>query len=278
MKLILTCVINNLSFQVYASSLENARRLYLENKDDYEISNGILIGAPHFHLLTNEDKNAVEDQVQCNVEAVETFRSVFMPLHCSPNGKLYRKGDCIIALSDGSGVIAKVENFCLLDIEGKWTSLAILNIFEPLYDDDENIIRHPISETIIVKATVRKLSLPVTQIQRQIMLYPDSPNTFAVVDPSRDIVPLPRVIVPLYPETGDFISVQGQSDEIWTANVVNVSYRQKTVDAYFFIKHNNFLSNQLWIKEKPTRKQVIHWSSILAILEGEWHGTYWKQK
>jgi len=45
-----------------------------------------------------------------------------------------------------------------------------------------------------------------------------------------------------------------------------------------FIKHNNFLSNQLWIKEKPTRKQVIHWSSILAILEGEWHGTYWKQK
>lgn len=52
---------------------------------------------------------------------------------------------------------------------------------------------------------------------------------------------------------------------------------KKTVHAYFYVKHNNFITNKLWIKEKPTRKQVIHWASILAILDGEWNGMHWKE-
>lgn len=207
--------------------------LYRENKDDCNISDGVLTGAPHFHVLTAEEKKAVVDLVQHNVEAVETFRSVFLPLHCIPNGKLYREGDIIIAIYNGSEVIAKVNNFFLLNNEDNWTSLALLNLFEPILNDDGTISRHPISDTIIVSVTPRNICLPVKQILRQIMLYPDNDHGFAVVDSAREIAPLPQVVVPLYPESGDFINVQGDSGEMWRANIVSVNLRQKNCSCIF---------------------------------------------
>jgi len=41
------------------------------------------------------------------------------------------------------------------------------------------------------------------------MLFPKTGNKYAVVDPSRSNVNLPKVIVPVYPELGDFVCVTG---------------------------------------------------------------------
>ena len=45
------------------------------------------------------------------------------------------------------------------------------------------------------------------------MLFPDTGNKYAVVDPFREDVNLPKVIVPVYPEVGDFVSATGQDEE-----------------------------------------------------------------
>ena len=258
--------------------MENARILYKENKDNSNVSDGVLTGAPQFYVLKSEEKKAVEDLLEHNVEVVELFRSVFMPLQCIPNGKLYRKGDIAFVSLNDNEVVAKVEKLFLLDDgEHNWRSLALLNLYEPVLTNDGSALRHPISDTIIVQATNDKICFPVKYILRQVMLFPEGDNQFAVVDPARETIPLPQVMVPVYPEKGDFVSVQGDDGESWTANVIAVNYRRKTVDAYFFVKHNNFLANKLWIKEKPIKKQEIHWESILGILDGQWIGAHWKQ-
>ena len=40
-------------------------------------------------------------------------------------------------------------------------------------------------------------------------MFPETDNKYVVVDPFRRTVNLPKVIVPVYPQVGDFVSVIG---------------------------------------------------------------------
>lgn len=78
-------------------------------------------------------------------EAVESFRSAFLPMHCKPmGGKFYRKG--------------------------------------------------------------------INDLRREIMLFPETGNKYAVLDPFQRTVNLPKVIVPVYPQIGDLVSVIGDDE------------------------------------------------------------------
>jgi len=46
----------------------------------------------------------------------------------------------------------------------------------------------------------------------------------AVVDHSRATIPLPKVVVPAYPQPGDMVSVKGDRDETWHAEVRQVVF------------------------------------------------------
>ena len=45
------------------------------------------------------------------------------------------------------------------------------------------------------------------------MLYPYRSGLFAVIDPGRTVMPLPRILVPIYPQIGDMVLVKGDDDE-----------------------------------------------------------------
>ena len=50
-------------------------------------------------------------------------------------------------------------------------------------------------------------------ITRKVMLYPYRSGLFAVIDPCRTVMPLPCILVPVYPQIGDMVLVKGDDDE-----------------------------------------------------------------
>lgn len=255
-----------------------------KNEDDRQrIQSGVMIGASHLHVLTDMERQAVLDYFN-NMpshkvdEVIESYKSVLLPLQCMPNGKLYRKEDIVYARIGGNEVISQIKNFYLLEVDNDWKSIVIGRPFELILNTEHGNtpVRHPLSDNVIVQPTPHTICFAVKDILRQVMLFPDATLGLAVVDPMREIVPIPQVLVPVYPESGDFVSVHGD-DSIWTAQVVSVNYNAKTVEAYFYVKHNNYIENKLWVKEKPSRRQIIQFDSILSVLEGRLMGTSWEE-
>lgn len=110
------------------------------------------------------------------------------------------------------------------------------------------------------------------------MLFPDVNGNFAVVDPFRETIPLPPVIVPVYPEENDMILVKGDDDEIWQAQVKHVLFAEKLVKGYFVVKHCSWDENKLWVREsRSSQMDSINFSSILDIATGEWQHSVWKE-
>ena len=145
-------------------------------------------------------------------------------------------------------------------------------------NDAGDPIHHPFSDTLCVKTFECGCCLSLQDIQREIMLFPDGYGNFAVVDPFRKSVPLPPVVVPVYPEVNDMILVKGTNDEIWHAQVKHVLFAQKIVKGYFYVKHRNWSINKLWVREsRSSQMDNINFGSILDIGVGEWHGSTWKE-
>lgn len=90
-------------------------------------------------------------------------------------------------------------------------------------------------------------------------------------------VPLPKVIIPVYPEAGDLLCVTGEDDdEPWRALVTEVNYNTSTVAGFFYVKHPHCDENGLWVREKLQRKETIHLNGLLCIVDGEWMGSAWR--
>ena len=212
-------------------------------------------------------------------EAVESFRSAFLPMHCKPDGgKLYRKGDVVAATPGNYEVFSKIQGFFLVKVNDDYQSLVLGDTFQVIIGPDGAAARHPVSDTVFVQPAPSSICLGLKDLKREIMLYPETGDRFAVVDPFRGSVHLPRVVVPVYPEVGDFVHVTGQdADELWRAVVTEVNFHTRTVGGYFYVKHSNFDDNRLWVKERPHRKETIQFTSIVAISGGEWVGTAWRE-
>lgn len=108
------------------------------------------------------------------------------------------------------------------------------------------------------------------------MLFPETGNKYAMVDPFRQNVPLPKVTVPVYSEVGDLLCVTVEDDEPWRALVTEVNYHTSTVGGFFYVKHPHFDDNGLWVRERPQRKETIHFNSLLSIVDGEWVSSAWR--
>ena len=140
-------------------------------------------------------------------------------------------------------------------------------------------MHHPLSDTPNIKPFESSTCLGLKDLQREIMLFPDVNGNFTVVDPYRKAVPLPPVIVPVYPQIRDMILVKGNNDDIWHAEVRRVQFAEKLVKGYFYIQHRNWNENKLWIREsRASQMDNINFTSILYIATGEWQGSVWKEK
>lgn len=248
-----------------------------------KVNQGVLIGAGHFHMMSRQERQMILEYLQHVTaddvdEAVESFRSAFLPMHCKPmGGKLYRKGDFVAGVQAGAEIFFKIENFFLVKVNNDYQSLVFGDTFQLITNPGGAVSRHPISDTVYIQPAHSCVCVGLNDLRREIMLFPETGNKYAVVDPFRRTVNLPKVIVPVYPQVGDFVSVIGDDeDDPWRALITEVNYHRSTVGGYFYVNHPNFGANHLWVRERPQRKETIHFNSLLSIVNGEWVGNAWR--
>lgn len=248
-----------------------------------EVNQGVLIGAGHLHVMSRQERQTVLEYLQHPTadnmdESAEAFRSAFLPMHCKPmGGKLYRKGDFVAAFQQGVEVFFQIEKFFLVKVSNVYRSIVLGDTFQFITNPGGTVSRHPISDTVYIQPAHSYICVGLNDLRREIMLFPETGNKYAVVDPFRTSVNLPRVIVPIFPQVDDFVCVIGDEEENpWRALITEVNYRTSTVGGYFYVKHPNFDANHLWIRERPQRKETIHFNSLLSTVNGEWVGNAWR--
>ena len=116
------------------------------------------------------------------------------------------------------------ENFLsLLEVE-KW-SVTLANVM--LYNS--KVEKFPVNEVTF---------FPSENILRKVLLYDFGNGLLTVVDylcPWNQALYVP--IVPVYPEKGDMLLVQGAGpSDVWYSHVRDIVFRNKSVDVYFFIE------------------------------------------
>ena len=247
-----------------------------------KVNQGVLIGSGHVHIMSRQERQTVLEYLQHSTaddvdEAVETFRSAFLPMHCKPvGGKLYRKQDVVAAIQQGAEVFFQIQNFFLVKVNNAYLSVVLGDTYQLIVNPGGGVSRHPISDTVYIQPAHSCICVGLNDLRREIMLFQEMGNKYAVVDPFRSNVNLPKVIVPVYPEVGDFVCVIGEDDDPWRALITEVNYRSSTAGGYFYVKHANFDANHLWVRERPQRKETIHFNSLLSTLDGEWVDNAWR--
>ena len=102
--------------------------------------------------------------------------------------------------------------------QNQYISIAIGDRYNRCNAANGEILRHPLSDSIIVQPFETNFCVLLKDITRKVMLYPYRPGQFAVIDPGRTVMPLPHVLVPVYPQIGDMVLVKGNDDELWRAH------------------------------------------------------------
>ena len=266
-----------------ASSLQAAKDL-TRLCHPIRANNGVLIGKGEMEALQRDEQLSIKDyfgNVPDFGEAPDTaavYRSAFVETVDAPAcGTVYHTGDDAFVTQGHNMSIVKILKFYLIVVNQEYIPIVTGDSYRIAVDTQGNILRHPLSDTIVIEPFETCSCFQVQDLDRKVMLYPFQPGKFALVDPMRPGVPIPQVVVPVFPQVGDMVSVQGDDDELWRAEVRAVDHVHKTVRGYFFVKHHQWNENQLWKRESmgPTM-DTIHFKSIISIVEGQWQGPYWK--
>ena len=244
-----------------ASSVQAAKKLVERCEfrgNERRTNNGVLRGKGHPHVINEEEGPNIKTYLTLNnihireiPDMATMYKSALLPLHnVSCGGTVYKSGNEVSVLLQGSDdeVIVKIIHFYLLCVENH-ISIAIGDRYKTSEDDNDAILRHPLSDSLIVQPCEPNFCMLLRDITRKVMLYPYRPGKFAVIDPARKTMSLPQVLVPVYPQIGDMVLVKGDDDELWRAEVRAVDHRLKSARGYFFVKHRNWNNNQLWARE-----------------------------
>jgi hypothetical protein len=81
------------------------------------------------------------------------------------------------------------------------------------------------------------------------------------------------LVVPVYPEVGDMLLVQGESNEdIWHGHVQNVDPVNKMVDIFFYVPSPRNHQDCTYVREVRGRgaRNAVAWQSLVGIAEGHW--------
>ena len=278
-------------FQMVASSVQAAKKLVERcefRSNETRTNNGVLIGKGHPHVIHDVEGPNIKTYLTLNnihireiPHMATMYKSALMPLHnVSCGGTVYKSGNEVSVLLQGGNdeVIVKIIHFYCLCVENQHISIVIGDRYKSSEGDNGAILRHPLSDSLIVEPCEPNFCVLLRDITRKVMLFPYRPGKFAVIDPARKTMPLPHVLVPVYPQIGDMVLVKGDDDdELWRAEVRAVDHRLKSTRGYFFVKHRNWNNNQLWVRESLARAMdTILFKSIVGLVEGQWHGSCWK--
>ena len=271
-----------------ATSLEAAQKLVELcefTADETRANDGILIGKGNPLVISIEVEQAITRCLTLYgfdnfyIEFVESYRSALRTLQDNvTGGRVYQAGDTVLASQpDAQGhVLIKILHFYLLYIHNQHLPVVIADVYRACRDQDNNVLRHPISDNLVVEPNATNFCIHIRDLSRKVMLYPYHPG-YAIIDPDRTLK-LPNIIVPVFPQAGDMVLVKGSTDnDIWRAEIRTVIPNQQVVKGYFFIKHQHFQVNGLWRRETLRRTmETINYKSILGLVKGQWQGPHWK--
>ena len=193
------------------------------------------------------------------------------------DGTAFACGECVIALINGQETVIQLQEFLSVRSEIGFCSLFCKGICYPLQIRDNGeadrsfwsgfvkVKYQPLANSIVVL---------VEDICRKVILYPSDHNLLTVVDYMRHFKLLPYpLIVPVYPEVGDMILIQGESNEdIWHGHIQSIDFINKTVDVYFYIPSLRFPNGNVFVREIRGRgaRNTVAWGSMISIAEGRW--------
>ena len=270
-----------------ASSLLAAKKLVKHcefGRDATRANNGVLIGKGDTRLITREEELNITAclfnnfTIRGTPQMATRYKSAFLPLHnVSCGGTVYKTGNEVSVLQGDDEVIVKIVHFYQLCVEEQYISIAIGDRYKTSEDGDGSILRHPFNDGVIVQPFETNFCLLLRDISRKVMLYPYHPGQFTVIDYARPAMPLPHILVPVFPQIGDMVLVKGDDDELWRAEVRAVNHELKSARGYFFVKHRNWNDNHQWVRESSARTMdTILYKSIVGLVQGHWHGSCWK--
>ena len=82
------------------------------------------------------------------------------------------------------------------------------------FDGEGNELKHPFSDTAVVKPFETDFCTGTLEILRNVMLYSYQDRQFAVIDPNRHQMPLQVALVAVYPQVEDRVFVKGEGESI----------------------------------------------------------------
>jgi len=119
-----------------------------------------------------------------------------------------------------------------------------------------------------VQQTSNQLVALAAQVVCKHMLYPHDEN-FILIDYAHTHIPVSpsEVLVPFYPQVGDMVSVSGEGNQIWLAQIHLVD-RKAFCQAYFYVA-NDEPDHELYRRESH-RLEKIHFESLISLQNGQW--------
>lgn len=135
-----------------------------------EVNQGVLIGSGQIHMMSHQKRQTILEYLEHVTddlsEAVESFRSAFLPMHCKPlGGKLYRKGDFVSAVQEGAEVFLQIQDFYLIKGKDAYQSLVLGATFELIINPGGEVARHPVSYTLYIQPANSSICLSLKDLR-----------------------------------------------------------------------------------------------------------------
>lgn len=200
-------------------------------------------------------------------------------------GTVFSSEDAVIVQVNEEEFVAKLDCFLSVRVNNELASVKLLVkilFYSIITGDDELHVRDFWSG--FVKVRNREIPDPaflqIDEILRKVILYKSGDNVLTVADFQRQSQSLPySVNVPIYPENGDMLLIQGEGiNDIWYGRVHSTDHERKTVDVFFFVESR---SENVFVREARGRyaRNVVQWESVLGIAEGQWESSSrWRKK
>lgn len=284
-----------------ATSLEGARHLMklAENSPLHAANShkGILVGGSsenEIYLSSHE-----VDLIKANFtgsfsgvlipELALSYRSILKPQQgVEGKGLLYRKGEHVFFDTDSQEPsLVLVERFLCLEIgEADYHKFVQGQLLPCKHDEDGNLVTFATTGFPILcnDSLPHMVIKPVTHISRKAMVVPNpfEHQESVAIDFMRKNIPLAEhdVLVPVYPEEGDMVHINGTDPEPWLGKVLGVDANNQLVKVLYYIedgqRHDGTVPLTVFVPERNPRLDRVPWNSIISVARGNWVGNKWE--
>ncbi|XP_031555294.1 uncharacterized protein LOC116292172 isoform X2 [Actinia tenebrosa] len=250
-------------------------------------STSLLLGAiGNISFLEEADRRKLANILSVplhNVSEVAYISKKCLMADRSFDGTVFKSGETAVITINQLEVVVKLDIFLSLRVKGDESyQLLVKGHIHPYCTVNEEQAKHFWTGFVSVKNTPfgEAAFCNVSAIQRKVILYECDKERYTVVDYERQKQQLPfEVVVPVYPEKGDMLLIQGEdADDIWYGHACNIDYKKKLwMCVFFFVEHSR--KRNIYIRETygNRARNVVPWTSLIGVANGTWKSSSFVQ-